>query len=84
MLIVDEYNAKVKRERTDVIVAAYLNAAWYRSKRMPSLEKVLSALEKVLSGITGGIKSKKSKSQTPEQMFEVIKRFHKSMEGGEG
>lgn len=77
MLIVDEYNAKVKRERTDVIVAAYLNAAWYRSKRMPSLEKVLS-------GITGGIKSKKSKSQTPEQMFEVIKRFHKSMEGGEG
>lgn len=84
MLYVDDYNERQRKEqevqqqdRENAIVAAYLNALWQRSKKMPKLKKVLADM-----------KPKDPKSltpQTPEQMLAAAMRWQARFERkGEG
>lgn len=67
MLYVEDYNARLQLEQTNLITQAWLTAAWQRSKKMPKLDKVLES-----------VKPKRPKrTQTPEEMLAFAKKFMK-------
>jgi len=73
MLVVDEYNYCRQQQREDMYTNAYLSAYWQRVKRMPSLKEVLESIQ-----------PKESEEQTPDEMFEAVKRLQAKLdrEGG--
>lgn len=80
LLYVEEYNTRLKREyeekqrdKEDMLIYAYLNAAWERSKRMPDLKTVLKQMKPRESPET----------QTPEQMLAAVKRMQAIYDGKE-
>lgn len=68
-LYIDEYKDRIKSEQEERLILTYLNAAWVRCKRMPSLNKVLGKNEPV------------KKKMSDEEMFEKIKMLHKALGG---
>lgn len=73
MLVVDEFNYRRQLQREDMYTNAYLSAYWQRVKRMPSLKEVLESIQ-----------PKESEEQTPDEMFEAVKRLQAKLdrEGG--
>lgn len=67
---IEEYKERTQGEQEERLILAYLNAAWQRSKRMPSLNKLLGKKEPV------------KKVMSDEEMFEKVKMLHKAL-GGE-
>ena len=66
---IEEYKERAQHEQEERLILTYLNAAWQRSKRMPSLNKLLGKKEPV------------KKKMTDEEMFEKVKMLHKALGG---
>lgn len=66
-IYVNVFNNNEKQKQENLIVLEYMNAAWHRTKKMPSLHEVLN--------------QQGHKEQTPEEMLEVVKQLN-AMYGG--
>jgi hypothetical protein len=71
---IQAYANRKKVEGEEALTSAYLTAYWQRVKRMPDLKKLLDDTKQP--------QNKKSKEQTPEQMFAAVKAAHAAF-GGE-
>jgi hypothetical protein len=66
---IEDYQERIKNEQEERLMLTYLNAAWVRCKRMPSLNKLLGKTEPA------------KKKMTDEEMFKKVKMLHKALGG---
>ena len=72
MLIVEEYNDRLQRNREEALTTAYRAAYLQRVKRMPPLKRLL---EDIRPKMPQQPSLQTQKQQTPEQMFATVKRL---------
>jgi len=68
MLTVDAHRWRLEQEYERDLSLAYLNAAWYRSKKMPRFETITR-------------RKQQDVAQTPEQMLAMVQAMHAAMGG---
>lgn len=68
-IYIEDYKERTKNDQEERLILAYLNAAWQRSKKMPSINKIL------------GKKEPEKKKMTDQEMFERVKMLHKLFGG---
>lgn len=69
-LHIECHNERDRRRNNFEMTAAYLTAAWSRSKRMPELKKVLQPEPK--------------REQAPEDMLNIVKKLNAALGGTSG
>lgn len=67
-IYVEAFTDKLKFEAKERITQSWMTAAFYRSKKMPKLEKLLKDMDG-------------KQAQTPEDMLEVVKRLNAKFGG---
>lgn len=72
MLAVEALNIKIQYEQKNLVTQAYLTAAWYRSKKMPTLNRLLADIEPK--------KREPLASQTDKQMLAAALSWQKRFE----
>jgi hypothetical protein len=67
LMIIDEYNEKLDREADNSLILAYSIASLQRAKKLPELSQLLDQQRQQ--------RKTRRQTQTPEQMFAMVKRL---------